>query len=393
MHEETRLIIRARPGTEAAQIAHRLQEVAGGADEAVEVSLCADSDTAWAMLRSDEAAVLCQFYTSPERALCHAIAQNAELEVAIEAWRDDARETLALHRQNRRRSLLFEAMHLCQYADTGLARLGFASGSVILRAALADLSTSAPLPELIARAHLEARSDALGLREELDASAQLLSNDATLLPPLSLDAALRDYRAQTRQLAEAEHARDAAREEARTTSQILEALKAEAAEMERTLRAREEELEKARAECARLGVEVSDGEASLLALEAQLVHMRADRDQLGADIAEHEARLRERDAQLEQAQAERNRLGTELAEREAALRAREEDLDQARKGHEVDLGKRDEQIAELGRKSQQHLDQIEALNTEIARIMESRSMRITAPFRRLRALFTRRPND
>lgn len=358
MPEETRLIVRARLETEAALIAARLQQIATGPEESVDVEICPDPDKARAMLRSDEAAILCQIYTSPERFLSHAVRVDGDLEAALGTWAGEARDMLALHRQNRRRSMLFEAVHLCRYSDTGLARLGFSSGSVTLSTALDDRFMSAPLPDLIAQAHLQSRPAAVELREELDASALLLSNDATLVPPLSADLALQNYRAQALRLAEAELERDKAKDQTRTTLESLKALRAESASKDASLRAREEELE----------------------------GLRAERDSLDAQasIALRHVRAREVDIEC---------LRADLARMEVALGSTRQEISRVSEERDLGFEKRDGRMADLDRTLQERQDHVQALEAQIERIMTSRSMRITAPLRQLRALFSRRSND
>lgn len=414
MPEKTRLIIRARPGTEAALVAARLQQIAAAPEECVNVEICPDPETARAMLRSDDAAILCQVYTSPERFLSQAVRIDGDLEAALGTWAEEARDMLALHRQNRNRSLLFEAVHLCRYSDTGLTRLGFSSGSVTLSTALEDLFMSTPLPGLIAQAHLHSRPAAVELREELDASAQLLSNDVTLVPPLSADLALQDYRAQALRLAEAEQERDTAKDQIRTSLESLKALRTECASKDASLRAREEELDGLRAERDGLDAQASIALRHVRVREEDIERLQAERDNLEAQVTERDASLRAREEAFERLQTERDGLGARVAERDASLRARQkeieslqadlagkeaalgatrQDISRVSKERDLGFGKRDGRIADLDRTLQERQDHVQVLEAQIEQIMTSRSMRVTAPLRHLRALFSRRSND
>jgi len=354
MSEESRLIIWVRPDTEAALMAERLQQIADSPDERVKVEICPDPQTAEAMLRSDGAAITCQIYTSPERFLSRAVRDGGDLKAALGTWADEARKMLALHRQNRGRSLLFEALHLCRYSDTGLARLGFSSGSVILSATLEEEPQGSPLQWLIAQAYLQSRPDVVDLREELDASAQLLSNDASLVPPLSAELALQDYRAQALRLAEAQHERDSAKSQTQASLESLKVLRAETASQEASLEARAAEIEALRAERYSLSVRLAEQDESLQARAAEITSLRTD-----------------------------------LAGLNAALGAVQKDINRVSKERDLGFKKRDGRIAELNEALKTGKGQVQALEGEIQRIMNSRSIRITAPLRRLWALLGR----
>jgi hypothetical protein len=386
MSEESRLIIWVRPETEAALIAERLQQIAAGSDERVKVEICPDPDTAQALLRSDGAAILCQIYTSPERFLSRAVRDGDNLKAALGKWMDEARKMLALHRQNRGRSLLFEALHLCRYSDTGLARLGFSSGSVILNTALEDVPQGAPLQWLIAQAHLQSRPDVVDLREELDASAQLLSNDAALVPPLSAELALQDYRAQALRFAEVKEERDSAKNQTLASLESLKVLRAEAASKDLSLQARATEIEALRAERDSLSARVAERDASLQARAAEIDGLRAERDNLSARLAEREASLKARAVEIDG-------LRTDLVGKDAALGAVRKDISRVSKERDLGFKTRDGRIADLNEAVKKEQGQVQALEAEIERIMNSRSIRITAPLRRLWALFGGRSHD
>ncbi len=382
MSEESRLIIWVRPDTEAALMAERLQQIADSPDERVKVEICPDPQTAEAMLRSDGAAITCQIYTSPERFLSRAVRDGGDLKAALGTWADEARKMLALHRQNRGRSLLFEALHLCRYSDTGLARLGFSSGSVILSATLEEEPQGSPLQWLIAQAYLQSRPDVVDLREELDASAQLLSNDASLVPPLSAELALQDYRAQALRLAEAQHERDSAKSQTQASLESLKVLRAETASQEASLEARAAEIEALRAERYSLSVRLAEQDESLQARAEEIEALRTERGSLNARLAEQDASLQARAAEI-------TSLRTDLAGLNAALGAVQKDINRVSKERDLGFKKRDGRIAELNEALKTGKGQVQALEGEIQRIMNSRSIRITAPLRRLWALFGR----
>ena len=365
MPEKSRLILRARPDTEAARILESLQEIAAGTDDAVDLRVCHDPDMAQGLLRPDDAAILCQIYTAPERALCRAIQQEQDPDDALADWADDAREILALHRRNRRRSLLFEAAHLCRYSDTGLARLGLSSGSRILSGALGDPPMSDPVLDLVVQFHLQARSDVRELREELDASAQLLSNDAVLAPPLSAELALHTYRTQKERLVRAEQDRDTASSQAQMMTARLEGLE-------------------------------TDLEAKQTGLDAQqekIDRITTERDTLDAQVAEKEKAVESRQARLDHMLAERTRLRASLEAKEAALGMKQAEIAGLLSEQKDALGERDARITDLARSLRGAQEHAQTLEDEIARIMNSRSMRMMAPLRRFAGLFRRTPND
>lgn len=352
------LVIRTRPETEASEIAERLQQIASEAGERVAVQICFELSTAKSILQLNDAAILCQIYTSPERFLSRAIQYDHDLTPALEIWKDEASDMLALHRQNRDRSLLFEAAHFCRYSDVGLARLGFSTGSMILQSTLEHLFMSAPLPRLLAEAHIQSRQVIMDLRDELDASTQILSNDPHIVPPLSAELALQHYRAQALLLEEMENELETAKRHCQMALASLKASKAESASKE----------------------------GSLCDLKAEVESLRAERERLGAEVSERDTRLRVRVEEIERLRADLNTTENSLLSSRQEIRRISADRDRG-------LEKLEVKIAELAQTSTEKHNQVQELEKEISRIMMSRSIRLTAPLRQLRALFSRRNND
>ena len=236
MPEENNLIIWAMSGAENAALSSHLQMAAARTESPRNAQNCPDFLTAQAALVTDEAAKLCLIYTAPEHILSQAFQDGEDPARALADWADAARQILSLHRHNRRRSLLFEATHLRRYFNVGLTRLGLQTSNLTLDMPPQKHSINMPLLGMIAHGHLQDRREAIALREELDASAQLLSNDAVLVPPLSAGLALQNFYALRLRLAEAEQSDEKARGENLRNLKTVEDLRAEVAEAETRLR-------------------------------------------------------------------------------------------------------------------------------------------------------------
>lgn len=320
MPEKNNLIIWAMPSAENVALSAHLQIIAAKTETASNMQKGLEIDTVQAALDADKSARLCLIYTAPELILCRAFQDGEDPVRVLADWADAARQMLSLHRQDRCRSLLFESTHLRRYFNIGLTRLGLQTGVPTPDLPPEKHTINTPLLGLIAHEHLQIQREIVALREELDASAQLLSNDTVLVPPLSAELALQNYYALRLRLTEAEHSSAEAWSQNRAHLKNLEALQ----------------------------TSVADAETHLRQQQARLDHMRAD----------NESKLKEsanRIATLEESQRQKD----------AALSARKKNVD--------DLTQAEE-------KSKNHM---RLLKAEIDRIAGSRSMRVTAPLRRL----------
>jgi chromosome segregation ATPase len=131
-----------------------------------------------------------------------------------------------------------------------------------------------------------------------------------------------------------------------------------------------------------LRAETASQEASLEARAAEIEALRAERYSLSVRLAEQDESLQARAAEI-------TSLRTDLAGLNAALGAVQKDINRVSKERDLGFKKRDGRIAELNEALKTGKGQVQALEGEIQRIMNSRSIRITAPLRRLWALFGR----
>jgi hypothetical protein len=333
MPEENNITIWAMSSAENAALSTHLLKIAAKTETASNVQNCLDFVTVQAALDTDKAARLCLIYTAPELILNQAFQDGEDPARVLADWADAARQMLSLHRHNRRRSLLFEATHLRRYFNVGLTRLGLQTGNLTPDMPPQNHTINMPLLGLIAHGHLQNRREVAALREELDASAQLLSNDVVLVPPLSAELALQNYYALRLRLTEAEQSGEEAWGQNRAHLKNFEALKAEVVEAETRLRQR----------------------------QTWFDHMRADSE---SKLQESAIRI----ATLEESQRQAD----------AALSAHKKRLD--------DLTQVSTNLKQAREKSETHVRLLKAENDRIA---GSRSMRVTAPLRRLNKFLSR----
>ena len=327
MPNDSDLIFWAMSTPENDALCAYLQTVAERAETASHVKICRNAATMQASLKTDDAARVCLIYVTPELILGQALQDDEEPARVLADWAETARAMLSVHRQNRRRSMLFEATHLRRYLNVGLTRLGLQSHDPMPDLP-AGRQAAAPLLGLIAHGHLQSQPDIVALREELDVSAQLLSNDANLMPPLSSELALQNYQALRLRLAEAEQAGEEARDQNRAQREEIEALQSQLAAAETHRRQ----------------------------VQARYDHLRADTDSRLRASADKLTGAAARIATLEEAQRQKT----------AALADHKKKVEDLRKA-------------------------IQAAQAENDRIMRSQSMRVTAPLRRLVRLFGRSP--
>jgi DNA repair exonuclease SbcCD ATPase subunit len=167
-----RLVVHALPGGHALDLAQALVGAETG-KEALPVSL----DEAAEHLARNPEHRLCILYLDPVRMICTAMTQGGDLAEALGAWTTKAHAALTLHRRNRRRSIIFEAGHLQRYAAAGLDRLGIKTDSRTLGTIADTTPPPAPLHYLLAQSLLNETPAAKAAAAELDASAQILSNE------------------------------------------------------------------------------------------------------------------------------------------------------------------------------------------------------------------------
>ena len=348
MPNESDLIIWAMSTPDNEALCAYLQTVAEGAGTASHVKICRDAATVQAALKTQDTARVCLVYVAPELFLGQALQDEQDAARVLSDWADAARAMLSVHRQNRRRSLLFEATHLRRYLNVGLTRIRLQS-----RDPMPDMpagrQTAAPLLGLIAHGHLQNQPDIVALREELDVSAQLLSNDADLIPPLSYELALQNYHALRLRLAEAEQAGEEARNQTLAQREEIEALQAE----------------------------VAAAQTGQRQLQARYDHLRAETEsrlrESDRKLREGESAVRDRDAQLRKS-----------ADKLTIATVRIAALEEAQQQKNAALTEHKKKVEDLRKTSQ-------AAQAENDRIMSSRSMRVTAPLRRLAQVFGRSP--
>ena len=312
MTDMARTVFRARPDTDTARFvdALKLSLEAGGNPGVIDI--LADTAALVATLDRDPATRLCQLYTAPERLLSLAIAEEKPVEPLLEEWVREATDLLSLHRRNRQRSTIFEAAHFLRYPEVGLARLDLPSPDQPPLSPPPPPPAIAPVFDLIARARVHAHPDANRLREELEASAETLSNDAMPDPLLVADLALQHHRAQTLQLAEAELARVSTQEQNRLLRTSFATLRGEADRQAAELRHKVQEVERFRQ--ARVE-DVRTRDAHIAQLKEALKAMAADSE---AYRSRSQSDLKARDTQARDALTTRE---ARISELEAALRA------------------------------------------------------------------------
>ena len=139
-----------------------------------------------AALSEDPNATLCIIYSAAENALSSILQNGDKTSDLLAQWEENAQAILALQRQNRARSLIFEANHFAHYFTTGLSRLGASVEGVSNGQSPHGMQQRDPILALIARHFVLEHQKTADLRNELEASTQVLSNDGLLSPSLPL---------------------------------------------------------------------------------------------------------------------------------------------------------------------------------------------------------------
>lgn len=319
------------------------------AHEGITTRLCDTLGAVRTDIKDNPDATFCLIYTAPSQHLAKELAVGRSLDSAVGQWQAQTEALLSLYRQNRTQCLIFEATHLQRFSGAGLTRLGLASGTMQRNPEL-DIPVKPESPEALilarlAESHLQAQPDLTELTEELAASTVVLSNDVeleTTLPTADVLAAFRavqdDQQAQMRD-AQIEH--DHALAELRETLQQIKT-QADTAQAE---------------------------------MQLKLAQHQGARDILQQQNAVLLSELRESTRQTVQQAQNINTL------KDAQTRLTETHH-KAQESHR----------RELDHQAGLHATQVHALEGEIARIMASRSVRLTAPLRRLMALLGRRPD-
>lgn len=325
----------------AADVVHRMTQATRR-----QTQLCNTSDVAQAALNDDADANLCLIYTAPEHHLACTLDAGQTLEAAAAEWRVETEALLALYRQNRARCHVFETHHLQRFSKTALSRLGLPSDPGIEIPGVWT-SPDAPILRLLAQTHLQVHPDLATLAEELAASTTVLSNDMDLAQTLPLSEALSSVQAQRTCQQDQEAQTDALESKLAEQTQALE-----------------------------------DASAGLATAEATQRRLQTELDSVRTDLARHQG--------MQDLLQQQNKIM--LSE------MREETRQSAHLAQEIDRLKQDlahlteERAAERTQMQADHEKERHGFEAEIARIMASRSMRLTAPLRRLMALMGRKPD-
>lgn len=347
---------------------------------------------------------------APDETLCRAMAAGVAPGAALERWMDQTRALLALNRHDRRRTHILD-----------IARAGRDPGAVLGRFGLPADSAPVAAPEasdqvllLLAMRCVAQNPQARALAGELEAAAvgvgasagdadaafrayrqaheQAATRQAETAAAQAELAALRDQQDQLRQtLAAAETAQQAARQEVdllqdrnRAAQGTLEELGRERAELD-------EQLSWARAEqqTARQEAEILQAQTALMRNE--LAALERGREQLEQRLAQLGQGIESQQAQIAALEAERDALKRRTAGKDRALEQAGgtlRDLEAQVAEMIATLGRVREDRAGMARLAAEQRQRATALADRLRELETSRSYRLTAPLRRLRALIS-----
>lgn len=298
------------------------------AKEGRKTKLCAMEDLRLAVSSRNPDTTYCLIYTAPQQHLARRLNADDILDNVVAQWRAETEALLAFYRQNRARCFIFEAAHLQRFSRMALARLGLASEQG-LKVATHRVSPDTALLRLVAQTCLQAQPELVDLTEELAASTLVLSNEADINTALPSSEALLALRTERERMAKQQN---------------------ENIQLEAALSDLRHTLEEKDAQTAQV-------QAEHVTLQSQLARSQGAQDILQQQSTVLLAELRDATRQAAQTAQEVDRLTQDLAQQEAERAA-----------------------------------QVQGFEAEIERIMASRSMRLTAPLRRLMALLGRRPD-
>ncbi|MEL7090191.1 MAG: hypothetical protein AAFN94_00515 [Pseudomonadota bacterium] len=360
------LAVHALPGPHGFDLARALAQIAADPDTGNGADPLSLPEIE-AHLAADPAHRICILYVDPVRVLCAAMTADQDPATVLEAWTDAARDALHLHRRNRRRSMIFEAGHLQRYAAIGLDRLQITADSQSLSAVTDATPAPAPLHALLARALLAETPQARAAAEELEASAQLLSNDDPTGSATMALAAYQDLQAQGDAASQARAAQD----------QAQKAHKADTARLEQARAALAAELAALQAELADSQSLIKDKTHQLETVQAKLEAATAAADALRKDRAADQAQLATLTAKVDS-------LTRQAARDSAAQQEMMQEMTAQRQAHSAALAASDTKLKETAATLEARDSALAEARSYIDHIMNSRSMRLTRP---LRAMF------
>ena len=307
-------------------------------------------------LAASDAAVLL-LYLSPARALARDLAAGTAPEPALQAWRAQTRALLQLNRQDRRRVQVLELGMALRHPGTFRARFdlpGDGSGAELAAAPAED-----PVLLLLAQRLLLGEAETRALLAELGAVSVDLTGNA---PPETEEAGLLQQAWQD--------LRDS-REAAALAAAETGALRAEVEELNRGRAALQAELEMAQSASELL-------QAQNRAMQEELERLARRRTELET-LAGEVPVLRQRAAEKAQSLAAADSLYRALEARAALLQEGQARLGDSNARLQGDLEQARQEL-EAGQA------RIAALEAEVGRFFTSRSYRLTAPLRRMRAV-------
>lgn len=168
----------------------------------LEAEVLSDGKAAAAKLAADPALRLVVLYEGPLTALVEAMAQGTLPSEALGAWRLAARETLALIRQNRGRVLVLETGDIARHPEAACSLLELPADAFDGAFGTSEASAKdEAIFRILARNALQSDLVALDLAEELEASCQDLSNGKDRAET-DYDIVFQDYRQATASAAE-----------------------------------------------------------------------------------------------------------------------------------------------------------------------------------------------
>lgn len=321
-------------------------------------------------------------HVAPELALARAMANDVAPRQALADWQEETRRLLAANRQDRRGIRLLNIAEVRAYPKRFRTyfKLPESSGpSFPLRNQHDD-----PFLLTLARSMLLGDAESRVLAAELDAVSINLSGQEPGTP-IDPEAVFRDYQKLRASERDAETLRQRASEqedELHSTQEQLRKERAALAEVtarSERLQSENDALNRERETLARR-VEDAEAKSADLTEQIELLSAQAEAAQAEAETLAHQAR------RLENVAAELPKLRKHLGERDRSLRATDEMFRKLRAEQQV--------LASELKRAEQKLTNSRAetaqLRGELAHVLGSHSLRLTAPLRRLRSALTGR---
>ena len=332
-------------------------------------------------------------YLSPVEALCRAMLAETCPSAALSAWQEWADGILEQNRRDRRRVRLVEIN--AARVNPGKFRQHFHLPEMT-GAELTELPQQDPMLTLIAHHVLREDLQAQRLHGEIEAASLDCGGktSAAAGTPNAAFLAYHDLR-RTQQKAEL------LEEQNRLALEELSALSAQKKELEAAERDREkahkeadllqaqikvmkQEIDTLTASRQRLDQRLEQMSQGLESSQAQLSTITGERDRMRREADETARRLAAAEETLREVEAHRDRLNRRIKGKERSLAAAGETL------REIEA-QRDHLAARLDKvqaERQAALQEVSAGSAELQRILSSKSFRLTAPLRRLRALLS-----